>query len=106
MPRTHVRIQALAEGLDAAICLMQDLVSKKRETLVFDLMEPLRSVVDREVLDLVLSETFSAKDFVVTRDGVCRLNPQLARRVSTTISCSPSLSRGSRDQALTGKFHN
>lgn len=80
--RTHVRIQAIAEGLDPAIGLSHHLVDKKRENLVFDLMEPLRAVVDREILEMVRDETFSAKDFAVTKDGVCRLNPQLARRLS------------------------
>ncbi len=77
--------------MDPTIGLMHDLANKKRENLVFDLMEPLRAVVDREILELVRSETFSAKDFAITKDGVCRLNPQLARRlvlrVAQCVSC-------------------
>ncbi|NOT39506.1 MAG: hypothetical protein HOP13_03350 [Alphaproteobacteria bacterium] len=67
-----MRIQAIGVGLDPTIRLMHDLANKKRENLVFDLMEPLRAVVDREILELVRNETFSAKDFAVTKEGsVC-----------------------------------
>jgi CRISP-associated protein Cas1 len=47
-----------------------------------DRMEPMRPVVDRVVLDLVETTTFSGGDFAMQPDGVCRLNPQLARRVA------------------------
>jgi hypothetical protein len=43
-------------------------------------MEPLRPVVDREVLKLALGNELHSADFVLRSDGVCRLNPQLARR--------------------------
>jgi hypothetical protein len=36
---------------------------------------------DRAVLRLVAEETFSGADFQLQSDGVCRLNPELARRV-------------------------
>jgi len=49
--------------------------------LVYDLMEPLRPKVDRAVLSLAISTTFTPKDFLLTRDGKCRLHPELARRV-------------------------
>lgn len=46
-----------------------------------DLMEPMRPVIDRGVLQLISEETFTGADFVLQSDGVCRLNPELARRV-------------------------
>jgi CRISPR/Cas system-associated endonuclease Cas1 len=52
-----------------------------RAALVFDLMEPLRPVVDRVVLDLVRYQTFKPADFTIRKDGVCRLNPEMARHV-------------------------
>ena len=42
-------------------------------------MEPLRPVVDRGVLDLVRDQTFKPADFTIRKDGVCRLNPELAK---------------------------
>lgn len=42
--------------------------------------------MDRVVLDLVQSQTFEASDFPITRTGVCRLNPQMAKRMVSTIA--------------------
>jgi CRISP-associated protein Cas1 len=46
---------------------------------IFDLMEPERPKVDRAVLDFVRSHVFDPADFVIRRDGVCRLNPEMVR---------------------------
>jgi CRISPR/Cas system-associated endonuclease Cas1 len=53
--------------------------SKDRAAFVFDLMEPLRPVVDRAVLDLVRNQVFEPADFMIRKDGVCRLNPELTK---------------------------
>jgi CRISPR-associated protein Cas1 len=45
------------------------------------MMEPERPKVDRSVLEFVKAHKFHAADFVIRTDGVCRLNPQMARRV-------------------------
>lgn len=50
-------------------------------TLVFDLIEPLRPIVDRVVLNLVGEETFSREGFILQKNGDCRLSPELAWRV-------------------------
>lgn len=50
-----------------------------RAALIYDVMEPLRPMVDAQVLRFVRSHTFSAGDFFLTQRGVCRLHPQLAR---------------------------
>jgi CRISPR-associated protein Cas1 len=50
-----------------------------RAALVYDVMEPLRPMVDAEVLRFVRSHTFSAGDVFLTQRGVCRLHSQLAR---------------------------
>ncbi len=78
----HVRIGVFASGHDPAIGIMHDRISPDRHSFVFDLMEPLRPIVDRAVLKLVQEERFSGADFVLQADGVCRLNPELARRVT------------------------
>ena len=48
---------------------------------VFDLMEMERPKVDRAVLDFVKGHVFDPTDFVIRTDGVCRLNPEMARMV-------------------------
>lgn len=50
-----------------------------------DHMEPMRPVVDRAVLQLIDEATFTGftgTDFSIQHDGVCRMNPELARRVA------------------------
>jgi CRISPR-associated protein Cas1 len=39
-------------------------------------------VVDSGIVNFVRSQTFSAKDFVLRNDGVCRLSPQVAMAVA------------------------
>ena len=53
---------------------------------VFDLMEPERPKVDRAVLDFVKGHVFDPADFVIRADGVCRLNPEMARMVVARVS--------------------
>jgi hypothetical protein len=53
---------------------------------IFDLMEPERPKVDRVVLDFVRAHVFDPADFVIRSDGVCRLNPEMARMVVARIS--------------------
>ena len=45
-------------------------------------MEPMGPVVDRAVLQLIATVTFTGADFAIQDDGVCRMNPELARRVA------------------------
>jgi CRISP-associated protein Cas1 len=44
-------------------------------------MEPVPPKADRAVLDFVKGHVFDPADFIIRSDGVCRLNPELARMV-------------------------
>lgn len=80
MLENQVRVEVVAAGLDPTIgCLHSSY--DDQHALIFDLMEPLRPIVDRRVLELVHRHTFTPGDFTLTVDGICRLNPQLARVV-------------------------
>jgi CRISPR-associated protein Cas1 len=48
---------------------------------VFDMMEPERPKVDRAVLDFIKANALRPADFTIRPDGVCRLNPEMARRI-------------------------
>ena len=52
-----------------------------RHSFVFDLMEPQRPVVDRGILKLVQEHSFSGADFMLQKDGVVRVNPELVGMV-------------------------
>jgi CRISP-associated protein Cas1 len=53
---------------------------------IFDLMDPERPRDDRAMLDFVKSHVFDPADFIIRGDGVCRLNPEMARMVVAGIS--------------------
>jgi CRISP-associated protein Cas1 len=53
---------------------------------IFDLMEPERPNIDRSVLEFVRGNVFDPADFVIRTDGVCRLNPEMARMVVAKVS--------------------
>ena len=76
----QVRIGIAVDGYDPMISYLHA-SSPERPGLIFDFMEPQRPIVDRAVLQFVQGNTFSPGDFTLRSDGVCRLNPELARRV-------------------------
>lgn len=78
---SQVRISTVSQGLDPTICYLHA-TCPERAALVYDLMEPLRPLVDRLVLDFVCSHTFSPSDFTLSANGVCRQHPQLARKAA------------------------
>jgi hypothetical protein len=53
-------------------------------------MEPLRPVMDRAVLGVLLRERLHPADFPLQADGACRLHPALARQVATLAWVDPT----------------
>ena len=78
------QVQLIAQGYDPTIGILHGRKSERRmyPAFAFDRMEPMGPVVDRAVLELIKATTFSGSDFAIQADGVCRLNPELARRVA------------------------
>jgi CRISPR-associated endonuclease Cas1 len=76
-------IAARIVGLDPGLGVLhadQD----RRDSLAADLMEPIRPLVDRYVLDLLTSRTFAARDFFEARQGVCRVVAPLSHELGET----------------------
>jgi hypothetical protein len=48
-----------------------------------------RPKVDRAVLSLLKSEALHPADFTIREDGVVRLNPELARRITQVMASAP-----------------
>ncbi len=84
---SQVRMQVRAAGLDPTIGILHG-NARGQHGLVYDLMERLRPIVDRKVLEFVQSRIFHPADFTLSNNGMCRLNPELAR------SCFPHVSAG------------
>lgn len=94
---SRVRSQLIALGYDPTLGFVHA-YGEDRAALVLDLMEPLRPIVDRIVLEFVRTKSFNAADFTIRRDGVCRLNPELAKVLvglleNSTLSISLLLQR-------------
>jgi CRISPR-associated protein Cas1 len=85
---SHVPTEIVTLGYDPTIGYLHT-HQKDRAALVFDLMEPLRPVVDRVVLEFVQSQTFQRADFTIRHDGVCRLNPELVKHISRLVENEP-----------------
>jgi CRISP-associated protein Cas1 len=79
--KSQVRIATVSQGLDPTIGYLHA-CRPGRVALAYDLMEPVRPLVDRLVLDFAHSRTFSPTDFILDANGVCRLHPQLAKRAT------------------------
>ena len=77
---SEMRIKAISEGYDPTIGIMHEGADGSSK-FIFDLMEPERPKIDRTVLDFVTTAVFDPADFVIRAEGVCRLNPEMARTV-------------------------
>lgn len=82
---SEIRIRAISDGYDPTIGIMHE-GSDGSSKFIFDLMEPERPRVDRTVSEFVKAHVFNPSDFVILSDGVCRLNPQMARMVVAKMS--------------------
>jgi CRISP-associated protein Cas1 len=82
---SELRIKAISDGYDPTIGIMHE-GSDGSSKFIFDLMEPERPKIDRAVLDFVRGHVFDPADFVIRADGVCRLNPEMARMVVAKVS--------------------
>lgn len=81
----QLQIQAVADGFDPYAGIMHH----RRDDFpayVYDLIEPERPKVDAAIIAFAQSRTFSSADFILRKDGACRLSPQLAKMVATLIT--------------------
>ena len=82
---SELRIKAISNGYDPTTGIMHE-GRDGSSKFIFDLMEPQRPKVDRAALDFVKGHVFDPADFVIRSDGVCRLNPEMARMVAMRVS--------------------
>lgn len=79
---SQVRIACAIIGLDAGISYLHA-AKDGRDSLVFDLIEPLRVELESHLIRFILGATFGHEDFVLSVQGICRVSPQLGRRIAT-----------------------
>jgi len=75
---------ATSLGLDPFIGFLHA-DKKGRASLVYDLMEPLRPLIDCKLIEMIQSRSFAAGDFFLHPSGVVRLNPKLPKYVASEI---------------------
>ena len=80
---SETRLAAAALGLDPGFGVMH-FDSPTRDSLAFDLMEPIRPRVDEYVLDWITRGTLRREWFFEQRDGNCRLMASFALQLSET----------------------
>jgi CRISPR-associated endonuclease Cas1 len=79
----ETRTACIAAGLDPGLGLFHtDTV--RRDSLVLDLMEPVRPTVDAWLLDTLAHRTWAWDDFGEVRSGVCRVLPPLTHALAET----------------------
>ncbi len=89
LAEAECRLAAIAVGLDPGLGVVHT-DKKNRDSLALDLLEPLRPVVERHVLQLLAVRHFRAGDFHETRQGVCRVLAPLTHEFSERL---PSYAR-------------
>lgn len=80
-----VRTEIVSAGFDPSIGIAHRR-SWNPIPLVYDLMEPLRPVVDQKFSEFALANTFTPGDFTISDKGGCRINPQLAKALANSVS--------------------
>ncbi len=89
LAEAEARLAARAVGLDPGLGIVHT-DQRNRDSLALDLLEPLRPVVERHVLQLLAVRHFRANDFYETRQGACRLLPPLTHELAEQL---PGLAR-------------
>ncbi len=83
--QAQLQINAIADGFDPTIGIMHN-GRRGLPAYIFDQIEPHRPLVDRAILNFMSRRQFSGADFILRKDGVCRLSPQLAEIIATLAS--------------------
>ena len=75
---SQVKTQVALASLNPSIGYLHS-IKNSNAALVYDLMEPVRPIMDKHILEFVLNRTFQPDDFSLNKKGIVRLHPQLAR---------------------------
>jgi CRISPR-associated endonuclease Cas1 len=82
---SQLQMKAISDGFDPYSGIMHH-ARDDFPAYIYDMIEPERPKVDATILKFAQSRKFSGADFILRKDGVCRLSPQLARVVAMLVS--------------------
>jgi len=77
------RLAIMALGLEPTLGFLH-LDTPRTQTLVWDLIEPVRPIIDTWLLALLRDHTFTASDFIETPIGSCRIAEPLSHVLAAT----------------------
>jgi len=77
---TKVRQACIMHNIDVDFGIIH-VDKSNRNSLVFDLMEGIRPKVDRILFDWFIARVFNSKDFFETREGVCKVSPNVTTKI-------------------------
>lgn len=78
----EARIACHAFGLDPSLGVLHS-DKASRDSLVYDLIEPIRPSAEGLLLTMLRDRAFSSRDFTETRDGACRVGRGLTDELAT-----------------------
>jgi hypothetical protein len=62
------------------------LIAISSAAFVFDLLEQYRPLGEQKVLEFIKGHVFDPADFSIRSDGVCRLNPEMAKHIASVVA--------------------
>jgi CRISPR-associated protein Cas1 len=91
---SRVKRYCTAYRLDMDFPVLHSNVYTNRSGLIYDLMEPIRPKVDRLLYQFMVKTTLRVSDFFETRQGVCKVMPELASKIIPLVkSLDPDINR-------------
>lgn len=81
---SKLQVKAIADGYSPLLGIMHR-QKRSSASYILDMLEPERPKVDAKILGFVRTNTFTGADFILRKDGACRLSPQLARVVAMIV---------------------
>jgi len=81
---SQLQIEAISNGNHPMLGIMHHEESGK-PSYILDLLEPERPKVDAVILDFVQNQKLSPADFILTKNGTCRLSPGLTTILTALI---------------------
>jgi CRISP-associated protein Cas1 len=78
---SRVKRYCIAFRLDMDFPVLHGNSRMNRSSLIYDLMEPARPLVDRLLYKFIAKTTLRVSDFFETRQGVCKVMPELASKI-------------------------
>jgi CRISP-associated protein Cas1 len=95
---SRVKRYATCYRLDCDYPVLHSNSRQNRSGLVYDLLEPLRPLVDKSLYQYLSDRTLSPKDFYETKEGVCRVSVTLATQIIELIKgLEPNINQTVKD---------